>query len=243
MAYLVAHFDESGKFHDKDITTFAGFMADPYAWERFHAAWKSLLSYYGMTVFKSAKAFRFTRPLGSKIAAVGIDARIEALRRFVAVIQEHIYFGTSWAIDARAFRALDKSRRDRLCDPHHSAFRFVLGTLKDELSRDDQASLICDDEEKYSVECYKIYTRIRSGDHGIRRAFISIGFADDYHFPQLQAADLFAGLSRLEAERRFLNQTHVIQPVFDHLLKPSPHSRLRAAGYFCGEAELLELSA
>lgn len=243
VAYLVAHFDESGKFHDKDITTFAGFMADPYAWEHFNAAWSSLLRYFGMPVFKSAKAFRFASPLGSKVAATGVDARIEALHKFVAVIQEHIGFGTSWAIDARAFRGLEESRKAKLRDPHHAAFRFVLGTLKDELSGDDRISLICDDEQKYSVECYKIYTGIRSEDHGIRRGFISIGFGDDYHFPQLQAADLFAGLSRLEAEREFLGRQHPIQPVFDGILAPSPRSLLRATGYFCGESKLRELSA
>lgn len=242
MAYVVGYFDESGKFKDHDIICFAGFLADPYAWERFTAEWSRWLRHHGLRVFKSAKALRFASPLSPTFEAKGIEARTTAINKYIDEIQEHLEFGVACAVDARAFRALPEKDRKRLGDPQHVAFRCVIGEIGAHLDANDTVSLTCDDEEKYSVECYKIYTGIRKEDHRIRRRFISVGFGDDFHFPQLQAADLFAGLLRRAGEARFLKKSFPMQPLFDGLLNTPATSRLKVRAHFYAADELRELA-
>jgi hypothetical protein len=241
MAYLVAYFDESGKFRDHDLISFAGFMADPYAWEHFNAQWRALLRQHGLAALHAVKALRFAGPLSTKMPAKGLDARLRVLDRFISAIQLHVEFGVACVVDASAFRSLDDRRRRTLKDPQYVAFRCVLGEMGAHVSNDDAVSLMCDDEEHYSVECYKIFTGIRKADHRVRRHFISIGFGDDYHFPQLQAADLFARLLRLDAERKFAGKANHFQAVFDNLMTQKPTSKLQIIGKFCDGSVLREL--
>jgi hypothetical protein len=241
MAYLVGNFDESGK-SDKDIVTFAGFLADPYAWEYFNNAWRGLLRGHGLRVFKSEKALRFASPFAPKLAAKGVESRVSAIQKYTSVIHQHVQFGVACAVDAKAFRTLGREHQKRLGDPHYVAFRYVIGAIRDYLGTDDTVRLLCDDEHRYSVECYKIYTGIRQQDNRIRRQFSSIGFGDDYHFPELQSADLFAGLLRKEAEAEFLGISFPLHAVFDDLLAPPSASRLSVTADFYGADELAKLA-
>src|SRR6266852_3862931 len=48
MAILHAAFDESGKFHDHDITSLCGWISAIDAWERFGARWQAALDEVGI---------------------------------------------------------------------------------------------------------------------------------------------------------------------------------------------------
>jgi hypothetical protein len=244
MAYWVAHFDESGKFKDHDIISFAGFLADEQAWGNFSAEWNRLLRLHGLDYLHSVKAFHFAGPLSSKFPARGVDARRLVLNKYVAVIKKHVEFGVACAVDAAAFRSLTTEQQRKLRNPHYAAFLCVIGELKDYVQDDDKISLMCDDEQQYSVECYKLFTSIRKQDREMRHKFISIGFGDDRHFPQIQAADLFAGLLRHEAEMRFLGKAYQFRDVFGELMRTGEATpQISIKGYFYRADELRKLGA
>lgn len=56
-------------------------------------------------------------------------------------------------------------------------------------------ALTFDEDEDYSVKCYKLISRLRKTRPEIKETIISVGFADDEWYSPLQAADILANLT------------------------------------------------
>jgi len=243
MAYFVGYFDESGKLGDKDVVSVAGFLADEYGWKKLATKWTSLLNRYHLTCFHCAEALRFKRPLSRKTPALGIEQRSKVLLQFINIIKDSVDYGIGFAVDARAFRSLTDKQQDKLGDPQFVAFRLILGALADHVHDDDTISIVLDDDDKPSVNCYKIFRTVRGENRRIKRKIISIGFGDDFYFPQIQAADLFAGLLRGAAEQEFMGKTFPFDSTFKSLLEQAdPVARFEGEAYFYNKSDLVELA-
>ena len=106
--------------------------------------------------------------------------------------------------------------------------------LKDYVAQtDSQTAVICDDEDRYSIECYKLFSKLRRNDQSVRKRIISFGFGDDEYFVQLQAADLFAYVSRAEAARVYKSiHSEGRCDLYAELTRSDPATRLKVTGYF-----------
>jgi Protein of unknown function (DUF3800) len=90
--------------------------------------------------------------------------------------------------------------------------------------------IICDDEEKYAVQCYKLFTKARRENRGLRKMLTSLCFGDDEHFLQLQAADFLAYIIRSEASRRFHNEPHKCGELYAKFLTVESGDKIQFRG-------------
>jgi hypothetical protein len=91
-------------------------------------------------------------------------------------------------------------------NPQYAAFTRVVIELMGHLHPEDTISVICDDEEETALTIYQLYRKIKLTYPEARRKLVSLSLADDKVFVQLQAADMIASLTRLEARRKFLQE-------------------------------------
>jgi len=115
------------------------------------------------------------------------------------------------------------------------AFARGVMELTDYIQADDQLSIICDEDIETAWKCFQNYLGLREADPEIRKKTISLSFADDEHFPALQAADLTAYLSRREAWRMFYNKPYCFEPLFDYLTKERGPGRMLWRALFADE--------
>jgi len=209
MIYLQAHFDESGKVHDQDVASFCGFVASNEQWHQCFEPWNRLLFANGIAEFKAQKALRYRTELSDKVSAKGVEARISAISPFIREIRKAVGFGIGIAVDCHAFKNLPEADRLTLKDPHLWAFQAACIRIQRVAEQryanetDIKFCLCCDEEESYAQKFIRLFTKIRTIHPDMRRQFVSIAFADDKHFFQLQAADLIASLVRQEANHVF----------------------------------------
>ena len=189
MAFLRGYFDESGKQGQSKIVTFCGFVeAD---WVPFEIEWRYLLRRYKIPALHLSKD-----PLKATASQLAM------YRHFTQVITRTVEHGFSTAIDVAGFDSLHKSVRNSLGDDsHYLAFSHVVLNVAKYASAlpDPTVALVCDDDEHKACKTYEMYRQYRGRNHQSRKILESIAFADDDYYPQLQAADLFAWVSRAEA--------------------------------------------
>jgi hypothetical protein len=237
MLFLQSYFDESGKAADHDIASFCGFIAPSDKWREFTDAWNYAVGDAGLrSPVKATDILRYRRAVSKTIPAQTAIERTEALAPLVKAIRESVSFGVAVAIDCRAFRSLPEADRQILkAEPHYWAFRMALLLIRQyaehihSVDPDIHIALCCDEEERYSVECLKLFTNVRRTFPELRERFVSIAFADDKYFPQLQAADLIASLARQEADRQFHQKPFDMKPLYDLLVVSNPNAPRRLA--------------
>jgi hypothetical protein len=73
---------------------------------------------------------------------------------------------------------------------------------------------------------------------------VAISFADDQYLYALQAADLVAGLTRLEITRKWKRDKYEYKELFEALsMQPEKHEKLWFAGMALGDKESLSVLA
>ena len=112
----------------------------------------------------------------------------------------------------------------------------------DYVHEDDRVALICDGDRSTAWDCYRHYRGIKDADIEIRKKIVSLGFANDEYFPALQAADMLAYLSRLEAKRRFYRDHYTFPRLFDYLTKERGADKTVWRQLFADEAMIRNLS-
>jgi len=233
MLFLQAYFDESGKVHDHDVASFCGFAATSHEWSDFTREWLNSIMHKELHgPLKAADAFRYRRSLSQKIPKQTADERADTLSPFVGAILNNVSFGVAIAIDCRAFRNLPESDRHLLKDdPHYWAFQQALLYIKrcaedrfQNIDPDIQLGLCCDEEERTSVDCLKLFINIRRTYPEMRKRFVSIGFADDKYFPQIQAADLLSSVARQQAGQQFHGAPFDMRKMYQMFSAPSTGS-------------------
>jgi hypothetical protein len=209
MAILHLCLDESGKFRDSDYVSFCGYVSYAHDWEAFSQDWMSALLSEGLSVLHTTDAYRFNGDeWKAKKAAWGTDAEAERdalLLRFAAIVNKHAGPCVGAAVDAAHYRKMASDFRKRLTNPHYLGFeqvvREVVG-LSNVAGQQHTIGLIVDDEEEYSIECYRLLTKLKLRNPDMRNRLTSLCFANDNTYPPLQAADLLAHVTRHELIRK-----------------------------------------
>jgi superfamily I DNA and RNA helicase len=75
-------------------------------------------------------------------------------------------------------------------------------------------SLILDDEEEKSIECYRLLKKLKRSLPDAKERIVSMCFSDDRAIAALQASDLFAYFTRAEARRRFFGRDYAYKNLF-----------------------------
>jgi hypothetical protein len=225
MAVLYGYFDESGKAHQHKVVVFSGFVTTYDWWESLGDEWKRLLRQYNLPAlhFKSEKK------------------RTSMLKKFIDVIRTQVEYGVTVAVKVDAFDALPVALKKEIGgDAHYLAFKSVVFAIVNRMAMEPGSTInfTCDEDEATTLKCYKWYKQIKSQEATMRSKLVSFCVADDEHFPQLQAADVFAALTRAEAERQLLGVTSEMQTLFEHLNRQDEHGRLTFHGLFVDERNL-----
>jgi hypothetical protein len=222
-------FDESGKFKDKDVICFGGIASYAEDLARFSQEWGKLLAVNGIEEFSAKEAFNHRRRLGKRNSALGVRKRIAALRPFIQCIRNNLLVATGVTIDVPAFGQMPSHLFQIYGkNPALMAFLRSLVYVLDFTPPNDKISFICDDEEEMALPFYHLYRRVIKIWPGAKDKLAAISFVDSKSLWGLQAADLIAGLMRLEAERLWFKRSYNYRSLFKQLsVTPSWNSRER----------------
>jgi hypothetical protein len=173
------------------------------------------------------------------------EQRAEDILPFARTIVEGIGLGVIGAIDVRAYKlpTLHRLRLNIDDDPHYFAFFLVISLIMGywRVPSDYTMGLILDDEERKSMPVHKLLIRMKKESKEVKQRIPSLCFMDDSIAPQLQAVDLFTYLSRLEAERIFLDKPHPYAMLVKVFNTPATgRERLDIIGGYFGEERLRE---
>jgi hypothetical protein len=220
MALAYAFLDESGKYRSNDVVSFGAVVGGGASSAKLSEEWQALLFRTGLPYFKMSEAVKFEKALSDRIPAQAANAREKSLEPFLACIAEHAELVIVMAMHVSAFQKMSKSVRHVLGsqdDPNYPMFLMTLIYARRFLNLNDSLGVICDEDEEAVLKCFSLYKKVKKTQNALRQSLASITFGDDRIFNQLQAADLIAGLGRLEARRRFSGESHAFISWFDRL--------------------------
>lgn len=213
-------FDASGKHRDHKIVVFAGVAAYNEFFNPFGNEWGRLLYKNGLQLLTAKDAFNARRPLSRKNSRVGINERVEDLLPFIRCVRTHIQVVTGVAVDVRVFRKMPSHFFQTYAhDPVFLSFARALLRVVDFTPDKDKIVFTCDDDEEIAIPMFRLYRRIKKVWPDARNKLVAISFADDRHLFALQAADLVAGLVRLEAGRALLRVKYDYRRLYEELVK------------------------
>jgi hypothetical protein len=218
-------FDESGKAHQHQVVVFSGFVTTWKWWVQLEEEWERLLRQF------SLNAVHFSK----------LRKRTSVLKHFIAVMRRHIEFGISVAIKVDDFRSLPEAMQKALGgDPHYLAFKMVVIAMVNRVLTEEGSSLSFtqDEDEQTTAHCFDWYKDIKRQMPGFAAKLASFAVADDHFFPQLQAADVFAALSRADAESQLLGLENEYGELFAEFRKREETARLFTMSHIVTPANL-----
>lgn len=241
--------DEGGKYQSGNVVSFSGVVVSPSRLGSFNDEWNALLRSYEFVSFHMKDLADVYSAHGPKLPSdQTIEQRTAALLPFADCINKHLEIGFIQVWDVLGYASLPTEAKANLggseSDPHYLAFTRGVLEIANHLNSDDRASIICDDDLIKAWDCYLHYRQICKIMPEISKKFASLTFARDINFPALQAADMVAFLSRLEANARFHNEENKWLKLFNYLVtEPKPGIGLmRWFAMFADEARLLALA-
>ncbi|MGD1018237.1 MAG: DUF3800 domain-containing protein [Verrucomicrobiia bacterium] len=192
-----AFFDESGHYADTDFICLAGYVAEDDGWLAFCKDWRERLRVNDIPYIHMKELMR---PDGVYRGKGWSEAhRDDVLSEFITKIQAHTLAGFGIGFDAKYFRSLSTEDQEVLArDPHFFCFQRLMKRIVGQLLNwkyEASVSVWFDDHQKYSIECYKLWSALRVKHADMKSAIRSISFADDEYFYPLQGADILAWLS------------------------------------------------
>jgi hypothetical protein len=235
LAFFESDFDESGKFKDHRVVSFCRVMASPESLKSFNEVWDALLRRNEMTFLHTTHALRCSRSVSPVIREQSPSERCESLKPFVECILDNLDLGVGIALDVRGFSKWEPKAKKRVGgsdDPAYLAFMQGTLALKVYACRDDdRISMMCDDDTETAWNFYQLYRQMQKIDPELRKKLVALSFANDESFPALQAADLIAGLMRMESIKRFGYHAHEFSPLVSSLMEPKPSQKLKWIAY------------
>jgi Protein of unknown function (DUF3800) len=240
--------DESGKFHQDPLIAFCAVTATAERLSSFDQAWRTLLRSYEVEALHMERASRLVEDFGWRMRKGDtVDERTNALLPFADLINKHLEMGVTQAWDVRGFNHLSRAVLKTLGgsnDPYFLAFVRGLAQIADKVGEDDRISIICDDDPHTAWDLYVHYRSLGKADFTIQKKAISLSFANDKHFPALQAADMLAFLTRHEAAEQFNGVTNIWRRLYDRLMtQPEPpYGIMRWFRMFADEDQLVEFA-
>ena len=240
--------DESGKYEQDPLIAFSGVSVTADRLAAFDSEWRSLLRSYELPDLHMARVSRLVENHGYRFA-VGqtIEERAELLFPFADCINKHLEAGFIQAWSVPGYNSLSTAARNALGgsnDPYFMAFIRGLLAVVDWCSDDDRLSIICDDDVTTAWDCYVHYRSVGKAAPEIQKKAVSIAFANDKHFPALQAADMVAFLARQQANEAFYGKVNTWKTLYSRLLtEPSPpYGIMRWFVMYADEALLVDMA-
>lgn len=236
MAHLFGYFDESGKHTQQRIISLSGLVGDYRRWVSMAEAWIQLLRDIELPHLHAADALRISFPFGSTGKAATYEERAMHVRPFIKSVVENLNgIAIAVSVDVEAYKKATELHREFSEDPHYFAFCLVVARILSFFSIPKALSvgLIFDDDEQTAIRCYQLLRKMKFEIPEAKR-ITSICFSDDKDSPQVQAADLFAYLSRLEATKIFANEPYDYESLFRAFGERMPDGR-----HLCMHAEFL----
>lgn len=240
--------DESGKFHQDPLIAFSGVSATPDRLAAFDREWRTLLRSYELDSLHMERASRLVEDVGYRFRKGDtVEERTEALLPFADCINKHLEMGVTQAWDVRGFNHLSAAVLKVLGgsnDPYFLALVRGLLAVEERTGEDDRISIICDDDPYTAWDSYVHYRSLGKAASEIQKKVISISFANDKHFPGLQAADMLAFLTRHEADEQFNGRPNMWRILYDRLTtEPEPpYGIMRWFRMFADEQKLVEFA-
>jgi hypothetical protein len=237
--------DESGKHSDHPVVTFSGVCVAQPKLQQFDDALKELLRRYELRSLHMARVSRLSEKHGSLMPrGQSAEERMNALIPFADCINDKLELGLLQAWDVEGFNSLSKSAKHGFGSPNDPYFiAFTRGLLEavDYVHEDHRLSLICDHDIETAWDSYRHYKGVRNAHEKVRKKTVAITFADDEYFPALQAADMVAFLSRLEAKSRFYGDRYDFRRLFDYVTKEKGPNRMAWKTMFADKKMIKEL--
>jgi Protein of unknown function (DUF3800) len=237
LALLHAVFDESGKFHDHDVISLCGWIGPLEMWDKFAVRWQAALEETGIDELHTAEFMGLYGQYSHLRAIWGEDwekKRDEALLRFVNVIRGTVGRGIGATIDTKYYRSMKESFQRAIHkgkDPYFIAFQEVLRGCRwyaekfathHNLGNNVRVGLVFDQDEGQSVECLKLFNRIKKEQEEFRRLLSGICFCARKTYEPLQASDFIAHQTKKEMERRNNNPSEPVSRWFTLLSSRNP---------------------
>jgi hypothetical protein len=220
MAFIHSFFDESGKFKHKRVISFSGVCGSGSMLEQFNEKWNHLLRQNQMDHLHMAQALRHNAPLSPKIRKQTVNERIEVLKPFASCIAENLSLGIGMVLEVEGYSnwsTVAKRKVGGSNDPVYVVFIRTMMEIKDYFGPDSQITINCDYDNQTAWNFFEIFKRLKHLDPKARKSLIALTFADDKHFPALQAADMVSSLLRLEATRLAEIHPYDFLPLYQHL--------------------------
>ena len=230
MAFIHSFFDESGKFEDKRVISFAGVCGSGTSLEQFNDRWTHLLRQNQMEYLHMQKALRYNAPLSPTIRKQTISERIEVLKPFASCIADNLNLGIGMVQDVQGYANWSHEAKRKVGGSNNPAYVAVLRTMmeiKDYFGADSRISITCDHDNHTAWNVFQIYKRLKHLDSKARESLIALTFADDKHFPALQAADMVSSLLRREASRLAGIHPYDFLPLYEHLTRERDTSTIK----------------
>lgn len=236
-AYHQVFCDESGKFQQDPLIAFCAVSATADRLSAFDSAWRSLLRSYELEALHMERASRLVEDFGYRLRkGQTVGERTEALFPFADCINKHLEFGVVEAWDVRGFNHLPRVLIDFMASIRGLAW------LVDHVGEDGRISIVFDDDPYTAYDTYNHFRSLGKADPNIQKVAVSLSFANDKHFPALQAADMLAFLTRHEANEQFNEVPNMWRSLFDRLItEPTPpYGIMRWYKMFADEQTLFE---
>ena len=111
MTRLVAYFDESGT-NPGDVSTLAGFIAAPSAWQKLESGWSELLSSWGLGYFRMSKFANSKGPYARWSKSEG-EERLNAL---LDIIHQNVLASVGFAVSKDMYAPVSHLWSTRKCE-------------------------------------------------------------------------------------------------------------------------------
>lgn len=220
MGIFHTFFDESGKFKDHKLISFCGFGSKARTLKDFDDDWEYQLRRTGMDALHMVDACRINKPLGRLIGPQSLADRIDDLKPFADCIRNHLELGVATVFEVEGYKSFTEMAKKALGgsdNPFYTQFLSTMQIVAGYVTTGEPITLMCDEDESTAWWCYKLYSRVKKLDRGIGRKLAAISFANDRHFPALQAADMLSFLCRLQANGQFYGIDYDFHPLFTYL--------------------------
>jgi hypothetical protein len=240
--------DESGKYQSDPLIAFSGVCATGDRLSAFDSAWRVLLRSYEIDSLHMARVSRLVEDHGYRFRkGQTLDERTDALLPFADCINKYLEMGFIQAWDVKGFNHLSITAKRSLGgsnDPYFLSFVLGLTDIVRRINDEDRISIICDDDPYTAWDCYNHYRSVGEVDWEIQKKAISISFANDKHFPALQAADMVAFLTKHEAGEKFNKTPNLWRRLHDRLTtEPEPaYGIMRWFQMYADEPQLVEFA-
>jgi hypothetical protein len=210
-------------------------MSDEKGWDEFNERWNRLLRKHGFHYIHMTQFYSQCRQKDWDKAKSD-----SVLTDFIEAIRESALIQFSTGLDGRYLRHKFSLIGKRKVDPALFAVQRVLKQMRNASKRWTDGSLVplllnFDEEYGYSIETYKIISRLRLIRPELTKLIASITFADDKLFSPLQAADILANLTNAYWREQISSGKEPVEP--DPLLKLLV-SEPEHAGLIIGPSEL-----